>query len=105
VLKLAPDTQLSKLKADGMLDSLDAVELVMAVEDEFRIELSDDDIENVKTVGDYVKLINEAMGTLRERGCRTTKSTVTFTTELTYRQHEKLQAKGGEAWLKKTLNK
>ncbi len=38
-------------------DSLDVVDLVMSFEDEFGIEISDDEVANVKTVGDIVKLI------------------------------------------------
>ncbi|MEO0753291.1 MAG: acyl carrier protein [Pseudomonadota bacterium] len=40
-------------------DSLDLVELVMAFEEEFNIEIPDDDQENIRTVGDAVKHINE----------------------------------------------
>lgn len=38
-------------------DSLDVVELVMEFEDEFDMEISDEDAENIKTVGDAVKYI------------------------------------------------
>ena len=38
-------------------DSLDTVELVMALEAEFSIEISDEDAEKIKTVGDAVKYI------------------------------------------------
>jgi acyl carrier protein len=38
-------------------DSLDIVELVMALEEEFELEISDQEIENIKTVGDIVKYI------------------------------------------------
>ncbi len=38
-------------------DSLDIVDLVMSFEDEFGVEIPDDQVENVKTVGDIVKLI------------------------------------------------
>ncbi len=40
-------------------DSLDAVEIVMALEDEFGIDIPDDDYENnqIKTVGDIVNYI------------------------------------------------
>ena len=37
--------------------SLDIVELVMALEEEFELEISDQEIENIKTVGDIVKYI------------------------------------------------
>lgn len=36
-------------------DSLDIVELIMAFEDEFQVEISDDQIQNIKTVGDVVR--------------------------------------------------
>lgn len=38
-------------------DSLDIVELVMALEEEFDLEISDQEIENIKSVGDVVKYI------------------------------------------------
>ncbi len=40
-------------------DSLDTVELVMAFEEEFGIEISDEDAEKITTVGDAVKYIEE----------------------------------------------
>ena len=40
-------------------DSLDVVELVMAFEEEFGIEIPDDAAETIQTVGDAVKFINE----------------------------------------------
>ena len=41
-------------------DSLDTVELVMAFEEEFGIEIPDDAAENIQTFGDAVKFIGEA---------------------------------------------
>ncbi len=38
-------------------DSLDIVELVMAMEDEFGFEIPDEEAENIKTVGDAVSYI------------------------------------------------
>lgn len=38
-------------------DSLDVVDLVMSFEEEFDIEIPDEDVENMKTVGDMVKYI------------------------------------------------
>ena len=38
-------------------DSLDVVELLMAIEDEFGVEIPDEEIENIKTVDDLVKYI------------------------------------------------
>ena len=40
-------------------DSLDTVELVMALEEEFGIEIPDEDAEKMTTVGDAVKYIEE----------------------------------------------
>ena len=43
-------------------DSLDNVELVMAFEEEFDIEIPDDAAEHFQTVGDAVKFISEKVG-------------------------------------------
>ena len=43
-------------------DSLDIVELVMAFEEEFDIEIPDDAAEHIQTVGDAVKFIQERLG-------------------------------------------
>ena len=40
-------------------DSIDLADLVMTFEDEFDLEISDEDLENIKTVGDIVKFIEE----------------------------------------------
>lgn len=40
-------------------DSLDTVELVMAFEEEFGVEIPDDAAEKIQTVGDAVSFINE----------------------------------------------
>ena len=40
-------------------DSLDTVELVMALEEEFDIEIPDEDAEKITTVGDAVKYVEE----------------------------------------------
>ena len=40
-------------------DSLDTVELVMALEEEFGIEIPDEDAEKIQTVGDAIKYIEE----------------------------------------------
>lgn len=40
-------------------DSLDIVDLVMTLEEEFDTEIPDEDIENLKTVGDIVKYIED----------------------------------------------
>ncbi len=40
-------------------DSLDLVEVIMAMEQEFDLEISDEDAEKIRTVGDAVSYINE----------------------------------------------
>ena len=40
-------------------DSLDIVDLVMSLEEEFDCEIPDEEIENIKTVGDIVKYIED----------------------------------------------
>ncbi len=40
-------------------DSLDAVDLIMALEDEFGMEVDDETAQNAKTIGDLVKYIEE----------------------------------------------
>lgn len=40
-------------------DSLDIVELIMAIEEEFDIQVPDEDVEGLKTVEDVVQYINE----------------------------------------------
>ena len=47
----------SNLKDDLGADSLDAVEIIMDIEDEFNIQIDDSEAENIKTVGDIVKYI------------------------------------------------
>ncbi|WP_223700264.1 acyl carrier protein [Sutcliffiella deserti] len=47
----------SKFKDDLGADSLDVVELVMELEDEFDLEISDDEAENITTVADVVNYI------------------------------------------------
>ncbi len=40
-------------------DSLDTVELIMALEEEFSVEIPDEDAEKMATVGDAIKYIEE----------------------------------------------
>jgi len=49
----------SKFVEDLGADSLDVVELVMALEEKFGIEIPDDQAEKIQTVGDAVKYIEE----------------------------------------------
>lgn len=44
-------------------DSLDTVELVMALEEEFGVEIPDEDAEKMTTVGDAAKYIDEKIAT------------------------------------------
>ena len=50
------DTNLMK---DLSADSLDAVEIIMAIEEEYGIEIPDEDAETFQTVGDLVKYVDE----------------------------------------------
>jgi len=43
-------------------DSLDTVELVMALEEEFGIEIPDEDAEKIQTVGDAIRYIEDKSG-------------------------------------------
>lgn len=49
----------SNIMEDFEADSLDLVDLVMSLEDEFNLEVPDDQIENFRTVGDVVRYIEE----------------------------------------------
>ncbi|ADU28136.1 acyl carrier protein [Ethanoligenens harbinense] len=40
-------------------DSLDVVDLIMSLEEEFEIEIPDEDVEHMKTVGDIVHYVEE----------------------------------------------
>lgn len=52
-------TEDSEVIDDLGADSLDIVDLVMTLEEEFDTEIPDEDIENLRTVGDIVKYIEE----------------------------------------------
>ena len=58
---LEPDqvTENTLLKEDLDADTLDLVDLVMSFEDEFQIEVPEEEVRNIKTVGDIVKYIEE----------------------------------------------
>ena len=50
----------AKFVEDLGADSLDTVELVMALEEEFSLEIPDEDAEKITSVGDAINYINEA---------------------------------------------
>lgn len=52
--KITADTDLQE---DLGADSLDVVDLLMSIEDEFEVEVPDEEIENIKTVGSLVSYI------------------------------------------------
>lgn len=49
----------TRFTEDLNADSLDAIELVMALEEEFDIQVDDDAAQNIKTVGDIVAIIEK----------------------------------------------
>ncbi len=51
----------AKFQEDLGADSLDVVELVMRIEEEFDIEIPDEDAEKIQTVGDAVRYIEEKL--------------------------------------------
>ena len=53
-------TMESSIVDDQGADSLDVVDLVMSIEEEFDVEIPDEEVENIKTVGDIVKYIESA---------------------------------------------
>lgn len=63
-LDTAPDkvTDKASFIDDLGADSLDNVELVMAFEEEFGVEIPDDAAEHIQTVGDAVKFIESKLG-------------------------------------------
>ncbi len=51
----------SKFKDDLDADSLDVFQIIMGIEEEFNLEISDDDAEQIETVGDAVEQIQNAI--------------------------------------------
>lgn len=57
------DVDVNTVTSDALIaddlgaDSLDVVDLLMSIEDEFEIEIPDEEIENIKTVGNLVTYI------------------------------------------------
>lgn len=60
-LNIKPEkiTMESNLVEDLEADSLDAVEIIVRLEEEFNLEVEDNAAESIKTVGDLVKCIEE----------------------------------------------
>ena len=56
--ELTMETNIAK---DLDADSLDVVELLMTIEDEFNIEIPDEEIDNIKTIGDLTEYIQNNM--------------------------------------------
>lgn len=54
-------TMETRIDEDLGADSLDVVELLMSIEDEFEVEIPDEEIENLKTIGDVVEYIQNNM--------------------------------------------
>ena len=52
-------TLTASLADDLGADSLDVVDLVMSLEEEFDVEIPDNQVENIKTVGDIVRYIED----------------------------------------------
>jgi acyl carrier protein len=63
-LEAAPEKVVEKASFidDLGADSLDNVELVMAFEEEFNVDIPDDAAEHIQTVGDAVKFIESKLG-------------------------------------------
>ena len=51
----------SVITEDFGADSLDFVDLVMTLEEEFEVEIPDDEIKNIRTVGDVVRYIEQSV--------------------------------------------
>jgi len=58
----SPSTKLSDLKAD----SLDRVQILMALEDEYGIEIAEEEIASLSSMADFISLINKKIE-LKER--------------------------------------
>ncbi len=61
-VKVEEVTPQAKFIDDLGADSLDTVELVMALEEEFGVEIPDEEAEKLVTVGDALKYIEEKAG-------------------------------------------
>jgi len=61
-VEAAQVTENAKFVEDLGADSLDTVELVMAFEEEFDIEIPDNEAEKIKTVKDALEYLNKKLG-------------------------------------------
>ena len=52
----------NSFKDDLNADSLDLVELIMTLEDEFSLEVEDEDVDSIKTIGDAIDYIKDLLG-------------------------------------------
>jgi len=56
----AADITMESLIADDLgADSIVVVDLIMSLEDEFDMEIPDEQVENIRTVGDLVRFVEE----------------------------------------------
>jgi len=60
-LNIDPETitQESKLSEDLAVDSLDAIELIMTLEEEFGVSIPDEEAQKFKTVGDIIAFVEK----------------------------------------------
>jgi acyl carrier protein len=54
-------TPRSSFREDLGLDSLDLIEIIMMIEDRFAIEISDEDAQNIETVGDGIRYLRRRL--------------------------------------------
>lgn len=47
--------------SDINFDEIDMIELVMSVEDEYKVEIDDDELKSIDTIGDFVKILDEKL--------------------------------------------
>jgi len=56
--EMTADTNIAR---DLGADSLDVVELLMSIEDEFEVEIPDEEVENIRTIGELTEYITNNM--------------------------------------------
>ncbi len=62
MVDLSEVTDASSFVEDLGADSLDTVELIMEFEDEFGVEISDEDAEKISTVGEAIAYMSKLLG-------------------------------------------